>query len=569
MKKYLILSLSLSLMTMLAFAQPKFTSKVKKGIFSVNTYDKDGNLLNQGTAFYVGENGDAVADYRIFKGAHKAVAVGADGKQADVEYVAGADGIYSLLRFRVNTKNSVALPLASAFQPMESELFVLNIAEKGKVQHEQAAVADTSLIQGKYAYYGLNKKLDDKMIGWPVFNKEGQLVGILHSAIGDKSYVLDIRFYETLKIEAIASSSAAIALDNIFMPKGLPETAEEALVYLYFKSQTATNEEYMDMVNRFVAAYPQNAEGYLRRATPLIDLLRFDEADRDLQQHLALTDDKAEGHFKVGSLIYDKLRLQPEPAYEAWTYDVAIQHMDKAIELNQGKAAGEEVQENARRYKVMKAQMLVNAERYDAAIALYEALNEGDGRSPSYYYAISMAREGRGDSISAVIEPLDSALALFGTPLPSEAANYIIRRGQLYANMGKYRQAVQDYNQFAYLLNNKVSAAFYYERSQIEVNGRMYEPALNDINKAIEMSPRTPLYHIEKASLTLRVNLLDDCISACEAAIALNPNIVDSYRILGYAQLQKEDKENARANLQKAIDMGDENAKKILDTYFK
>ena len=96
MKKYLILSLSLSLMTMLAFAQPKFASKVKKGIFSVNTYDKDGNLLNQGTAFYVGENGDAVADYRIFKGAHKAVAVGADGKQADVEYVAGADGIYNL-----------------------------------------------------------------------------------------------------------------------------------------------------------------------------------------------------------------------------------------------------------------------------------------------------------------------------------------------------------------------------------------------------------------------------------------------------------------------------------------
>jgi len=223
MKKYLILSLSLSLMTMLAFAQPKFASKVKKGIFSVNTYDKDGNLLNQGTAFYVGENGDAVADYRIFKGAHKAVAVGADGKQADVEYVAGADGIYSLLRFRVNTKNSVALPLASAFQPMESELFVLNIAEKGKVQHEQAAVADTSLIQGKYAYYGLNKKLDDKMIGWPVFNKEGQLVGILHSAIGDKSYVLDIRFYETLKIEAIASVPPLLHLTTSLCPKVCPK----------------------------------------------------------------------------------------------------------------------------------------------------------------------------------------------------------------------------------------------------------------------------------------------------------------------------------------------------------
>lgn len=568
MKKYLILTSFLALCAMQGLAQPKFVSKVKKGIVSVNTYDEKGNLLRQGTAFYIGENGDAVADYRLFKGAYKALVTDASGKQDSVVCISGADDTYSLVRFQVDAKKHAVLPSVTEISPISSELFVLSVAD-GRVLHVQATVADTSFIQGKYAYYGLSKKIDDKLIGQPVFNKDGALAGVLHSTIGEQSYVLDIRFVETLKIEAIASGSASVALGNIFIPKGLPETAEEALVYLYFKSRTMGNDEYMDLVNRFVNAYPQNAEGYLRRATPLIDMLRFDEADKDLQQHLQLTEDKAEGHFKVGSLIYDKLRLQPEPAYEPWNYDVVLQHMDAAISLNMEKPEREERTANDSRYKVQKAQILLNKDDYDAAISLYEQLNQGENRSPSYYYAISLARDGRGDSLAAVIEPLDSAIAMLGTPMPSTAANYVIRRGQLYANAGKYREAVQDYNQYAYLLNSQVSAVFYHERSQIEVNGRMFQPALDDINKAIEMSPRTPLYYIEKASLTLRVNLLDECIQACETAIALNPDIVDSYRILGYAQLQKEDKENARANLQKAVEMGDESAQKLLDTYFK
>lgn len=568
MKKYLILTLSLSLCMLQGLAQPKFASKAKKGIISVNTYDEKGDLLRQGTAFYVGENGDAVADYRLFKGAYKALVTDSSGRQDSVVCISGADDTYSLVRFQVASKKHSVLPFATSVSAMESEFFVLSIVD-GEVLYEQVIVADTSLIQGKYAYYGLNQKIDEKLIGQPVFNKEGVLTGILHSTIGEKSYVLDIRFIETLKIEAIASNSASGALDNIFISKDLPKTAEEALVYLYFKSRTMGNDEYMKLVNRFVDAYPQNAEGYLRRATPLIDMLRFDEADKDLQQHLQLTEDKAEGNFKVGSLIYDKLRLQPEPAYESWNYDVVIQHMDAAISLNMEKPDGEERKASDSRYKVLKAQILLNKEDYDAAISLYEQLNQGENRSPSYYYAISLARDGRGDSLATVIEPLDSAIAMFGTPMPSGAANYVIRRGQLYANAGKYREAVLDYNQYAYLLNNQVSAVFYHERSMIEMNGRMFQPALDDINKAIEMSPHTPLYYIDKASLTLRVNLLDECVQACEAAIALNPDIVDSYRILGYAQLQKEDKENARANLLKAVGMGDESAQKILDMYFK
>lgn len=569
MKRIILTFSFFSLLFSFVMAQPKFLSKVQKGIFSVNSYDKQGNLLRQGVGFYIGANGEAIASYNVFKNAYKAVVVDGNGNQSEVDCVLGADDTYSVVRFRVNTKGNAVLTAATTPQPIGAQCYAVGYANKGTATSDNAAISDTAMIQGKYIYYGLAKTLDEKLIGSPVFNESGNVMGMLHPAIGNKSYVLDIRFCELLKMEAIPTRSASVALGNIFIPKGLPDTQEEALVYLYFKSRNTDNDEYMDMLNRFVASYPQNAEGYLRRSTPLIDLLRFDEADKDLQHYLSLVEDKASGNYNVASIIYDKLRLQPEPSYDKWTWDVALQYIEKAISLNDAKPSNDEQKTDDYKYKILKAQLLDGKQDYNGSLAIYEALHQEHSKVTSLYYAISVAREGRGDSLTAVIEPLDSAIAMFGTPTPYEAADYIIRRGQLYANAGRYRDAVQDYNQYCYLLNNKVSAVFYYERSQIEVNARMFQQALDDINRAIDLSPQLPLYHVEKAAIAIRVNLLDDCIQACQNAIRLNPNIIDAYRILGYAQLQKGDKESAKANLQKAIDMGDEGAKTILETYFK
>lgn len=566
MKRKTLYTLLLCLTALTSYAQPRFASKVSKGIVSLNTYDRQGNLMHQGTAFFVGANGEAIADYRLFKNAYQASIIDASGKQIDVDYILGADDTYSIVRFHVNTKGNATIPSVTSFQPMKSTVFVLGRKSGGALIDAQAMVTDTAMIQGKYVYYSLDKPVDETLIGAPVFNESGTLVGMLHPQIGDKNYVLDIRFRNELKIQPFPTSSASVALGNIFIPKALPDTQEEALVYLYTKSRSASNEEYMDMVNRFVATYPRNAEGYLRRATPLIDLTRFDEADSDLQQYLSLVDDKAIGNYNVASLIFDKLRLQPEPAYEKWNEDVAIQYIDKALSFNASKPEEEQKLEKTR-YRILKGQLLMNKPDYDGALAVYEELNRESGGVPTYLYAISLAREGRGDSTEAVMEPIDSAIAKFGNPLPSEASNYVIRRGQLYANAGKYREAVQDYNQYAYLMNNQVSPIFYYERSQIEVNARMYQPALDDINKAIELAPREPLYHMERAALAVRVSMFDECIESCQTALRLNPNIIDAYRILGYAQLQKGDKTSARQNLQKAIDMGDETARMLMNTY--
>ena len=342
MRKTFILTLILSLLTLTGLAQPKFLAKAKKSILTVHTYDQQGKLLHQGTALLVGADGEAVGDYKTFQGAYKAIATDQSGKQWSVSLILGADGTYSVVRFKVETKSAPTAPAATSAASLNSQVHLLKADSEKAVTSESATIADTSSFSGSYMCYGLSKKVSDDFMGSPVYDSNGVLIGFVNFTLGEKSYVFDIRYARDLKITAIASASASMALKNIHIAKALPDTQEEALVYLYFQSRTAGDEEYMDMVDRFVATYPQCAEGYLRRATPLIDLRQYDRADADLHQYLSLVDDKADGHYKVASLIHDKIRLQTDTTYTKWTLPLAASHLDEAIALNATKPDGDE-----------------------------------------------------------------------------------------------------------------------------------------------------------------------------------------------------------------------------------
>ena len=55
MKRHIFITLILLMAVSMAGAQPKFASKARKSIASVNTYDAHGNLMRQGTAFFMAQ----------------------------------------------------------------------------------------------------------------------------------------------------------------------------------------------------------------------------------------------------------------------------------------------------------------------------------------------------------------------------------------------------------------------------------------------------------------------------------------------------------------------------------
>lgn len=126
MKKILLL-FAITLMAQCAFAQPKWLEKAKRAVFSVVTYDKDGKMLNSGNGFFVSEDGVALSDYSLFKGAHRAVIVNYEGKEMPVESIMGADDMYDVLKFKVaiTEKKVPALPLAAVAPAVGAEVYLL------------------------------------------------------------------------------------------------------------------------------------------------------------------------------------------------------------------------------------------------------------------------------------------------------------------------------------------------------------------------------------------------------------------------------------------------------------
>ena len=78
---------------------PKWAEKAKKAVFSIVTYDKENKIKGTGNGFYIDAQGTALSDFTLFEGAERAVIINADGKQADVNRIAGANSIYDIVKF--------------------------------------------------------------------------------------------------------------------------------------------------------------------------------------------------------------------------------------------------------------------------------------------------------------------------------------------------------------------------------------------------------------------------------------------------------------------------------------
>lgn len=561
--------------TMIEGAAPKWAAKAQKALVSIVSYDQNQNMLKTGTAVYINSEGHAVTDCELLKGAYSAVVVDAGGKKYNVTRILGVDNNYGLVKIATEQKKTSPISFAqSAGVLAGSRVYALGY-QQGKITTcPMTTVLKRDIVEDKYVYYTLKDAFLPKYNNGVLMSETGELLGIVLSPVGGNSQAVDARMGDDLTMHAINSKNNSLALQNIHISKAIPDAEEEALVYLYFQSRSASNEDYIDMLNQFVERFPNNAEGYHRRATPLTDMCRFDEADNDLKSYLRLATDKPAANAGVAEIIYTKLLYQPTPAYDKWTYDLAIDYMNQAISGEEkllsgaaGDSAVQTIEYKVLEYRLQKAQILMAKGDAADALSIYNDINGGKHRSPATLFAASLAYEAAGDTTETAIQLLDSAIAMFSTPLPTEASNYIMRRGQLHAARGNYRQAVLDYNQYCYLNNNKVNAKFYYERYSLEVKARMYQQALDDINLAIDLAPREALYYVEKSALLLRVNELDECIEAARKCLIINSQMADAYRIMGFAQIQKGDNDAALKNLQKAKELGDESAEEIIEKY--
>lgn len=568
MKKILILPLLLFFLIQGSMAQtPKWVEKAKRAVFSVVTYDKNDKMLNTGNGFFVSEDGLALSDYTLFKGAERAVVITSEGKQMSVSLILGANDMYDVIKFRVaiTEKKVPALIVAKTAPAVGADAWMLPYSTQKSIACVTGKVKEVSKVAGEYHYYTLGMQMKDKMVSCPVMNAEGQVFGIAQKSSGIDTvttcYAAGAAFAMAQKISALSLGDAA--LKKIGIRKGLPETEDQALVYLFMASSSLSGDDYEKLLDDFIRQFPANADGYLRRANYYAakgkdDQAWYDKAVADFNQALKVAQKKDDVYYNIGKLIYAYQLSKPEKTYKDWTYDTALQNVRQAIAIDPLPI-----------YIQMEGDILFAQQDYAGALAAYEKVNASNIASPATFFSAAKTKElAKGDP-KEVVALMDSCIARCPQPITADFAPYLLERAQMNMNAGQPRNAMLDYDAYHTAVKGEVNDVFYYYREQAALKARQFQRALDDIVKAIEMNPTDLTYQAEHAVVNLRVGRYEEAIQILNNILKADPKYAEAYRLLGLCQIQLKKTDEACGNFKKAKELGDPNVDELITKYCK
>jgi len=557
MLKKILLFIPICLLTLLPVSAQSWASKAVKSLLTLKTFAKDGTLLASSTGFFVGTDGEAVSSYAPFKGAQRAVVIDAQGKEYPVEFMLGANETYDVAKFQVAAQKTTPLPIA-ATATKGSSVWLLPYAVKKTPDCVQGTISNAELFQDKYQYYTLQLNAEESQINSPVLNENGEVVGIIQPSAGDQkgtSYAVSARFATDLKIVGLSINDPVFRQTQI--PMAIPDDAKEALLTIFLASSSVNENEYLNLIERFIKKFPDEADGYVYRARYQVSKGNFSSADEDMQRALKINGEKDDVHYQYADLIYQKEIYQSDKPFSAWTLDKAFSESQEAYRINPMPI-----------YLQQQAQIRYAQGQYAEAYNLYDQLTRSDLRSADIFFAASQCKAQLNEP-DMQLALLDSAVNQFSRPYVKTAAPYLLARAQALYNQGKYRPAVNDYNEYEQLMGSQLGAAFYYQRELAELGGHLYQQALNDINKAIELAPTEPMYQAEKASLQVRVGMHKEAMETAQQLIRMSPDLSDGYLFLGLAQCLSDQKAEGVKNLNKAKELGNDQAQSLIDKYAK
>ncbi|MCF0243894.1 MAG: hypothetical protein HUK06_03895 [Bacteroidaceae bacterium] len=552
-RKILLLIALILQFTTTVYAQPSAVKNVQKAVFAFISYDKNGNEIGSGNGVFVSNDGEAVAPCKPFFGAYRVEVTDHAGKKYEVKRMLGANEVHNLAHFKIEAKTTAATVVGAAALQQGTKLYCVGTKQNGNIK--QGAVKSVETFMDKYSYYIIKLVGQEGLGGCPFVTEQGQVAGLLEiSPNTADAYSTDIRYALTLMPQVLSATDPALAKINV--PQQLPSALEDARV-MAMMITTRDSLKYAAAATDFMEAFPAEMDGYTMAANVATNAGDCEAADDIMKKAMKNVTDKAEVNYEFSKLIYNKLTYQPEPAYAPWTYDKAIEYIRAAEEIS-----------NLSLYRNYEVQILFVQQKYaEADQILITLLAEKDVNKPQIYYESARCKQAMGVANEELVALLDSAINNVDSLSINSAAPYFLMRGQLKDEMKNYREAVLDYSRYQLVSQNKVDDAFFYTRFKAEVNARLYQQAIVDIQNCIIVNPQEPLYPAEKAQLELRVGMIDEAIVSANYCVKIAPDNHTGYTLLAIAQARKGEKEAAMKNFEKAKELGETRTEEYVKKY--
>jgi len=283
-----------------------------------------------------------------------------------------------------------------------------------------------------------------------------------------------------------------------------PEIADfiEASIYSdrgVAKWRLNQTKEAIEDFNKSIQLSPENAAVYNNRGNALMDLGHPDEAVKDFDRAVALSPNYGAAYNNRGNA---RVALGQ--------YALAFQDFRKAVELMPQSAVP------------FNGRGMAHAElkRYHAAV---RDLSRAISINPKYMAAYH-------------------------------------HRADAYLGLGMYREAAADATQVLTLQPEVTDPNLLLLRARAYAGDKKLNPALEDLNKAIEVNPDLVDAYIERGMVFAQARRFDDAIGDLTRAIEIDPQNVKAYAMRASAKLQAEANDDALSDVNQALQLATNDA---------
>lgn len=560
MTKKLLTLILLILPLMTAFAQPAPVKKAAKSMFKITTFNEEGNIHSTGYGVFIGEDGTCLGNWTPFVGAASANVIDAQGRKYEVDALIGASEIYNIAKFKVvttdNKKNAITpIPLATTSIAQGAECWFAEYAIKNPAIRSFSP-SKIETFGNDLPYYIFEQTAAEELTGSPFLNELGELMGLMIPAKKRTDvYCPSALLTNDFAISGLSGNDATLRRSGIRVM--LPDDHGQALLALVMNGGNNTP-KYLATVNDFIAKFPESYSGYNAKAEYYIANNDIASADACMTECVEKSSEKDEAHYAFARLIYNKVLFAPDSTNTLWDLSKALHETEEAYKANPLPV-----------YTYQKAKTLYAMKDFEKALAEFMTVSKTNMRSGECFYLASLCKKNLNAPEEEVTALLDSTVACYQKPYNTEGASYVLIRAQWLDQIGKTRAAVAGYNEYEEAMKNSLNGNFYYMREQLELKAKLYQQALNDINRAIDLTPGEPLFRAEKSVLLVRVKMVDEALESSRQLTALFPSYPDGWAILGLALYHKGDKKQAFQMFDKAKEMGSEMADGMIEQYKK
>jgi tetratricopeptide (TPR) repeat protein len=547
--------------------------KSKKAVITITTFDKNNRKLTTTNGFFIAENGEALSGYSAFKGADKATVTDSDGATYKVASIIGADDLYDVVRFKVTINKKVPfLPLASEPLAVNTPVYLLPFTSGKEISFKEGTISEISKLKDPYGYYQLTVPLESGQDNTPLLLASGQVFGLAQqdaSGKKEQSYAVSAGYVRSLNITSTDAFNSVYT--NIGIRKAWPTAIEQASVSLFLLATSQDVGMYLETLTDFIATFPNAEDGYLTRAshyatnrktlaaTPGEEANYLNLALADINTAARYSKNKGDVHYNQAKLIYGVAINDTTIQDDNWTMGAAMAALMKAIEV-----------EDLPVYRQLEGDIYFYQGEFPAAYTSYMKVNNSDlASSDSYYFAAKSLENVSGVQISDIIALLDSAISKMGSPTPPNAAPYILERIDLKIKLSLHNEALEDFDLYYALVNGQVNDNFYFFREQAKFQKGDMEGALEDIKQAIQQNNQSPDYYAEEAAIYVRLQKYNEALDSIRKALDLASDFGACYRLRGICYTRLNNKEEACAAFNKADELNDPLAKRLIREHCK